>query len=75
MRYDPATYVRAAPWANTAAHARQQPVTLRLGDRDAAMRSEAAALDDWEDEGGTTEAHAPEFPCRHVGRRFDEFAG
>jgi hypothetical protein len=76
MRYDPATDVPVAPWANTGTDARHQPVsTLRLGDRDAPMSNQAAELDDWEGEGGATAAHAPEFPRRHWGRHFDEFSG
>ena len=76
MRYDPATYVRAAPWADTRGSAVQRPVTtLRLGDREGAMSRQAAELDVWEDEGGTTAGHAPELPCRHGGRHFDEFSG
>jgi hypothetical protein len=76
MRYDPATYVRAPPWANTGGQARHQPVSiLRLGDRDEAMSPQDAELDVWEDEGGTTAGHAPEIPSRHAGRHFDEFEG
>jgi len=76
MRYDPATYVPAAPWANTGGTAVQRSVsTLRLGDRDAAMSSQAAELDDWEDEGGAPATHTPEFPRRQGGRHFDEFSG
>jgi len=76
VRYDRATYVRASPWANTGGTAVQRSVTtLRLGDRDRAMCRQAAELDVREDEGGTTAGHAPEFPCRHGGRHFDEFSG
>ena len=72
MRYDPATYVRALPWENMGGTAVQRPVTaLRLGDRDGAMSRQAAELDVWEDEGGTTAGHALEFPSRH----FDELSG
>jgi hypothetical protein len=76
MRYDPAANVSSLPRANMGSHALQRPVsTLRLGDRDGAMSRQAAELDVWEDEGGTTAGHAPELPCRHVGRHFDEFSG
>jgi len=76
VRYDPATYVHASPWANTGGTAVQRSVTtLRLGDREGAMSRQAAELDVWEDEGGTTAGHAPELPCRHGGRHFDEFSG
>jgi hypothetical protein len=76
MSYDPATYVRAPPGANTGSHGRQRPVsTVLLGDPDGAMSRQAAELDDWEDEGGATAAHAPESPCRPLGRHFDEFSG
>ena len=76
MRYDPATYVRAAPWTNTGAHARHQPVsTLRLADGEAAISRQSAELDDWEDEEGATVGHDPESPCWPVGRHFDEYTG
>jgi hypothetical protein len=76
VRYDPATYVRASPSANTDGSAVQRSVTtLRLGDRDGARSRQAAELDVWEDEGGTTASQAPESPCRHGGRHFDEFSG
>jgi hypothetical protein len=76
MRYDPATYVRAPPWANTGDRALHRPVsTLRLGEPDGAMSRLAAELDVWEDEGGTPAAHALESPYRDVGRHFDEFSG
>jgi hypothetical protein len=76
MRYDPATNVRVSPWANTAGTALHRPVsTLRLGDRDEATSRQAAELDVWEDEGGTTAGHAPEFSRRQAERPFDEFSG
>jgi hypothetical protein len=76
MRYDPATYVRAPPWANTGDQALHRPVSiLRLGDRDGAVSRQAAELDVWEDEGGTTAGDAPEVPRGNVGRHFDEFSG
>jgi hypothetical protein len=76
MRYDPATNVRPSAWANTGGNALHLPVsTLRRGDRDGAMSRQAAELNAWEDEGGTTAGHAPELPSRYVGRHFDEFSG
>ena len=76
MRYDPATHAHASPWAKTGGTAVQRSVsTSRLADRDGAMSRQAAELDAWEDEGGTTAGYAPEFPCRRVGRHFDEFSG
>jgi hypothetical protein len=76
MRYDPAANVSSLPRANPGGNALHLPVsTLRIGDRDGAMSRQAAELDVWEDEGGTTADRALEFPCRHVGRHFDEFSG
>jgi hypothetical protein len=76
MRYDPAANVSSLPRANTGRHALHLPVsTLRMGDREGVMSRQAAELDVWEDEGGTTAGHAPEFPSRHMGRHFDEFSG
>jgi hypothetical protein len=76
MRYDPATYVRAPPWANKGSHGRHQPVsTVPPEEPDGAMSHQAAELDDWEDEGGATAGHAPESPCRPAARHFDEFSG
>ena len=61
MRYDPATYVRAPPSANTSGHVRHEPVsTLRLRDRDEAMSRQTAEFDVWEDEDGTTAGDALE---------------
>jgi hypothetical protein len=72
MRYDPATYAHAARWANTLSPAAHQPISAsRLGDRDGAMRREAAELDVWEDEDGTSSGHAPEFSRRQVAARHD----
>jgi len=72
MRYDPATYARAAGWANALSPAAHQPISAsRLGDRDEAMRREAAELDVWEDEDGTTSGHPPEFSRRHVAPRHE----
>ena len=76
MRYDPATYVRAAPWANTVGPAAHRPVnTLRPGDPDGAMGRQAAELDVWEDEGGGTAGEALEVLRASMGRHFDEFSG
>ncbi len=77
MRYDPATYVRAPPWANRGGgHARHQPVsTVQLAVPDRAISRQAAELDVWEDEGGTTAGEAPEVPRAKPGRHFDEFSG
>ena len=63
MRYDPATYVRGAPWANTVGPTAYRKVsTLQLEHPDGALSRQAAELDDWEDEGGATASHAPESP-------------
>ena len=70
MRYDPATYVRAPPRANTGSYGPQQPVSTVLGG-DGTMSRQVAELDDWEDEGGANAGHAPELRCRPVGRHFD----
>jgi hypothetical protein len=76
MRYDPATYVRAPPWANTGGHAQHQPVSIVLpADLDGRMSRQGQELDDWEEEGGATAGQARESPCRPVGRHFDEFSG
>ena len=76
MRYDPASYVRAPPWANTGGHGRDQPVSTAPPEKpDGAMSRHAAELDDWEDEGGATAGHPPESPCRSAARHFDEFPG
>jgi hypothetical protein len=76
MRYDPATYVRAPPWANTGSQSRRQPVSpVSQRDPDGAMSRQAVELDDWEDEGGANAGHEPESPCRSAGRHFNEFSG
>jgi hypothetical protein len=72
MRFDPATYMRAPPRANTGSYGPQQPVSTALGgDSDGTMSREMVELDDWEDEGGANAGHAPEFRCRPVRRHFD----
>jgi hypothetical protein len=55
--------------APAAAHTPMQP-----GSRQEAASHEAAELDVWEDEGGTTLGRPPEVPRPHAGRQFDEFA-
>jgi hypothetical protein len=70
MRYD------SAANANRGGHVPHPPVsTVRLGDRDGAMSRQAAELDVWEDEGGTTAGPAPAFRRGRVRRHFDELSG
>jgi len=38
-------------------------------------REEVTELESWEDEGGATSSHRPEFPRQHARRHFDEFQG
>jgi hypothetical protein len=64
MRYHPATDVRSSTCANTGDNALHRPISMRPGDRDEAMRRQAAEFDVWEDEGGATAGEPPEFPNR-----------
>lgn len=61
MRYEPVGSERAAPWATTAGTLLRRFVsTVFLVDRAEARNRQAAELDVWEDEGGTTAGRAPE---------------
>jgi hypothetical protein len=67
MRYDPATYVRGPPQANTGSHGRQQPIsTAPPAATDGAMSRQTAEIDDWEDEGGGTPNNAWESRAESV---------
>jgi hypothetical protein len=45
------------------------------GNGEEATSHQAAELDVWEDEGGTTSGRPPEVPRKHAERHFDEFSG
>jgi hypothetical protein len=76
MSYDPGANVGSLPRANTGGDALHRPVSMLAPvDRDGAMGCQAAELDVWEGEGGTTAGHVPEVRRRYGERHFDELSG
>jgi len=50
-------------------------IPMRPGKGEEATSHQAAELDVWEDEGGTTSGRPRELPRQHAERHFDEFSG
>jgi hypothetical protein len=67
MRYEPSINERAAPRTTRAGIALPCSVSApRVGDGGEASSRQAAELDIWEDEGGTTLGRAPRYSGRKV---------